>query len=374
MQPARLGAVILCLNAATLLGTLVLAPPACAQTIETPQQTNERIRAASGAARSAPHDYTVGPGDLISVQVFDVPELSRDVRVSQTGTISLPLVKVHLRAAGLTESQIEQKIAEVLESEGLVTQPQVSVAVKEKKSNPITIVGAVAHPMVYQADGPVTLIEALAQAGGIAADASDTVIVTRPGLAPLDDTADANPREPPAISPQDVAPADSNPAKPPAASQTPSSSNADTITVNLNELLEGGNTRSNIPLRGGDIVTVPHAGIIYVLGAVKKPGGYVVSNDRMQLTALKVLSLAGGLDNAAKSEQAIIVRRDGSGQQHEVPLNLKRVMKLQSEDVRLEPSDVLVVPKSGAREAMLKTAALALTIGSSIAIFRLAYR
>ena len=93
-------------------------------------------------------------------------ELSRDVRVSQTGTIGLPLMPVRLHVKGLTETQAEQKIAEVLQANGLVTHPEVSVAVKERKSKPITVVGAVPHPMVYQAERPITLLEVLAEAGG----------------------------------------------------------------------------------------------------------------------------------------------------------------------------------------------------------------
>ncbi len=82
----------------------------------------------------------------MSISVFDVPELTRDVRVSQTGTISIPLVPVRLEVSGLTEVQAEQKIAEVLESNGLVSHPEVGVVVKEHKSQPITIVGAVSPP------------------------------------------------------------------------------------------------------------------------------------------------------------------------------------------------------------------------------------
>src|SRR5262249_55001746 len=180
MQPARLGALTLCVVGG-LLGTLALAPPSSAQTIVgTPQQANERIKELSASIRSQPHDYVIGVGDVLTVEVFEVPELSREVRVSLTGTIGLPLVPVRLRVSGLTELQAEEKIAEVLEANGLVSNPRVSVNAKERKSKPITIVGAVAHPMVYQMDGPVTLLEVLAQAGGIATDAGDTIIITRP--------------------------------------------------------------------------------------------------------------------------------------------------------------------------------------------------
>jgi len=378
MQPARLGAWGCCLVSIALLAAL-LALPGSAQTVETPQQTNERIRSLSAAARVLPpHDYVIGNGDLLSIQVFDVQELSREVRVSQTGTIGIPLVPVRLHISGLTESQAEIKIAEVLEANGLVSHPQVSVAVKEKKSKPITIVGAVAHPMVYQADRQVSLVEVLAEAGGIAGDAGDSVIITRAETDPA-----ADPLEPPALGTQDAAPAASaatpvaNSNDPPAAASPSTSADplppplSSTITVNLNQILERGDTSSNIILRPGDVVTVPHAGIVYALGAVTRPGGFVVSNDRGQLTTLKLLSLAGGLDRAAKGDHAIIVRRDSSGQQHQVEIDLKRILKFQSEDVRLQPSDILYIPKSAAKQALIKTAEISLAVGTGVVIYRL---
>jgi protein involved in polysaccharide export with SLBB domain len=284
----------------------------------------------------------------------------------------------------------------------LVSHPEVSVAVKEKKSKPITIVGAVIHPMVYQADRQVTLLDVLAEAGGITADASDSVIVTRAEADPSDDAS-----TPPLISPQDAAPtpvpADSAPApsasqpifpssaEPPAvsaaaapvraASATLPGASVDAqaapppisniITVNLNQILETGNTSNNIVLMPGDIVTVPHGGIVYALGAVNRPGGFAVSNDRGQLTALKLLSLAGGLDRYAKSDRAVIVRKDASGQQREVEVDLKRVMKFESEDVRLQPSDILYVPKSGVKQALIRTGELTLAVGTGVVIYRL---
>src|SRR5258708_7356068 len=147
---------------------------------ETPQQVNDCIHTLTmGSKSSAPHDYVIGNGDLLDISVFHVPELSKEVRVSQTGTISIPLIPVRLRIAGLSETQAEEKIAELLEANGLVSHPEVGVAVKEHRSQPITVVGAVMRPMVYQADRDVTLLEVLAEAGGISNDAGDTVIVTR---------------------------------------------------------------------------------------------------------------------------------------------------------------------------------------------------
>jgi polysaccharide biosynthesis/export protein len=392
MQSARLGAAVLCLVASALFVTLVLAPPSSAQTVETSQQTNERIRALAAASHvPPPRDYVIGSGDVVSVQVFEVPELSRDLRVSQTGTIGIPLVPVRLHVSGLTEIQAERKIAEVLEANGLVSHPEVSVTVKEKKSRPITVVGAVGHPMVYQADRQVTLIEVIAEAGGIAADAGDSVIITRPDL----DTS-SDPLAPPALAPEDTVaapgqdaipqPNASSPsaATPPSSPATSAGSAADppqtmpppltnTITINLSQILETGDMKNNIVLLPGDVVTIPHAGIVYVLGAVGRPGGYTVSNDRAQLTTLKLLSLAGGLNRTAKSTHAVIVRKDRNGQQHEVEVDLRKVMKFEAEDVQLRPSDILYVPNSGAKQALVKAGELSLAIGTGVLIYRLLY-
>ncbi len=401
MQPAKLGAAVWCLVSGAVLLALSLSPACPAQTggaqpaLETPQQVNERIRQLSAPLRMIPHDYVIGPGDLLEIFVFDVQELSREVRVSQTGTIGIPLVPVRLHVAGLTESQAGQKIAEVLEANGLVTHADVTISVKEHKSKPITIVGAVPHPMVYEADRQVTLLEVLAEAGGISNDAGDTVIVARPAQEPVPDGG-----EPPEIGPEQlptrqpttgaaqVSPDSSSAGAQNATSQqsapaVPSASNSslqpdpppltNTITVNLSELMESGDTKNNIALQAGDIVTVPHAGIVYVLGAVNRAGAYVLSNDRAQLTTLKILALAGGMTRTAKSDKAVIVRKDSQGQQHEVYVDLKKVLNRKAEDLQLQPSDILYVPESGSKQALLRTAQLGLALGTGIALYRIAY-
>ena len=399
----------LCAVAATLLGVPSIASAQQNVTVgETPQQVNDRIRTLTmGSNRSAPHDYVIGSGDLLDISVFDVPELSKEVRVSQTGTINIPLIPVRLRVAGLSETQAEEKIAELLEANGLVSHPEVGVVVKEHRSQPITIVGAVMHPMVYQADRDVTLLEVLAEAGGIANDAGDTVIVTRhklfsmvevpnpqtapataaPGSGeppPLDPLAvaepaekkvDTSPKAPPFPSAEELAHA--NPTAPPTIADTagdPPSPGATSITINLNDLLETGDTRNNILLHAGDVITVPHAGIVYVLGAVARPGGFVVSNDRTQLTTLKVLSLAGGLTNIAKTQHAVIIRKDDTGKQTETQVDLKKVLNRQSEDITMHASDILFVPDDRTKQALIKAGEIALGIGAAVAVFRLAYR
>jgi polysaccharide export outer membrane protein len=405
MQPVRLGAGMLCLVSTTLLG-LVLAPSSRAQAVlETPQQTNDRIRELSATARMAPHDYVIGNGDMLAIEVFDVKELSRDVRVSQTGSIGIPLVPVRLHVSGLTETQAEQKIAEVLAANGLVSHAEVSVTVKERKSKPITVVGAVAHPVVYQADRQITLLEVLAEAGGLSNDAGDEVIITRPAQ-----TMSFDDSEPPPIGAVDAVPAKSQPiqheakpgdtAAPPSASSlsavaveppelsaqsnsseksingasAPSASTAaDTITVNLYQLMEAGNTRNNLVLQAGDVVTVPHAGIVYVLGAVGRPGGFVLTNDREQMNTLKILALAGGFTRTAKTDHAVVIRKDAQGQQHEVTLDLKKILNRQAEDVQLQPSDILYIPDSAAKQAILRSLEFGIALGSGIALYRLAY-
>ena len=404
MQPARLGAWVWYLVSTALLAALVALPSSAQTVVETSQQTNDRIRALSAASRALPpHDYVIGNGDLLAVQVFDVQELNREVRVSQTGTIGIPLVPVRIHVSGLTETQAQLKIAEVLEANGLVSHPDVSVTVKEHKSKPITIVGAVPHPMVYQADRQVTLIEVLAEAGGISNDAGNTVIISRLEADPVSEaeppainSSDAAPAPLPEIAPNSAPDAPRTPAGPThspspddtgrAAAGTSSSAPspksidppdplppaiANTITVNLGRILETGDTSSNVVLQPGDVVTVPHAGIVYALGAVARPGGFVIANDRGQLTTLKLLSLAGGLERTAKSDHAVIVRRDANGEQHQVDVNLAKVLKFQAEDVRLQPSDILYVPKSATKQALIKAAELGTVIGTSLVIYRL---
>jgi polysaccharide biosynthesis/export protein len=400
---ARLGGRRYSLPGVALLLLFHRASCASAQEVSlagTPQQANERIRALGQVSKAGPHEYVIGNGDLLSISVFDVPELTREVRVSQTGTISIPLVPARLHVAGLTEIQTEQKIADVLEANGLVSHPEVGVAVKEHRSKPITVVGAVTHPMVYEAERSVTLLEVLAEAGGITSDAGDTVIVTRaraatfievPNPSPIPDAApgaSVAPGDSPALPPPDEkssAP-DSKAAFPSAQemaqnsvpqAQTPGPAppqpSGNIVTINLNELLEGGDTRNNIPLQAGDVVTVPHAGIVYVLGAVNKPGGFVLSNDRTQLTTMKVLALAGGLTRIAKMDHAVILRKDEQGKQQETAVDLKKVIDRQAEDLKMRASDILYVPDSRGKEVLYQALQIGMAVGSAVAIYRVAY-
>ena len=375
------------------------ASSVCAQDVSvvgTQKETNDKIRTMGESAKTAPHEYTIGNGDLLSISVFDVPELTREVRVSQNGTISMPLVPTRLHVAGLTEMQAEQMIADVLEANGLVTHAEVGVNVKEHRSRPITVVGAVVHPMVYEADHSVTLLEVLAEAGGISNDAGDTIIITRAHAATFIPVGSpATPMSEPAPgaatsgtadiaaepTPSSGASAATNVAGSPssdksttvAAPDSQATQTGNLLTINLNDLLETGDTKNNITLQAGDIVTVPHAGIVYVLGAVTKPGGYVLSNDRAELTTMKVLSLAGGNTNIAKMSQAVIIRKDSQGKQTQTPVDLEKVLKLQSEDLQMRASDILYIPTNKSKAVLIQAVQIAVAVGTATAIYRLAY-
>jgi len=332
------------------LTTLLLlgsAPAFPQQRLETPQETNERIRQLASVMQVKQGDYVIGSGDLVRIDVFDVPELSREARVSRSGHISLPLIPTKIRAQGLTAFQLEEKLAELLQVNGLVSHPQVSVGVREQRSQPITVVGAVRKPVVYQALRQTTLLEVLSEAGGVADDAGSTVIVTRAVHEPSSNEQDGN------------------------GETGESAATLKTIPIKLNDLLVAGNTNFNIPLLPGDVVTVPRAGIVYVLGAVQRSGGFVLQNFQEDMTALRILALAGGFKGTAKPRQSVILRKElDTGKREEVRVDLKKVMERKTEDVRLYPDDILFIPDSTGLKALRRTGEIALGVGTGAAIYR----
>src|SRR5712672_2514839 len=221
----RIGMFVLLASPVILAQQQKSLPPAKAAVppaqVDTRAELNDRIAQLAIAASVKQGDYVIGSGDLLTVEVFDVPELSRDVRVNETGFISLPLIPVKVHVAGLTTFQLQDKLAELLQTNGLVSTPQVSVSLKEQHSQPITVIGAVKAPMVIQAVRQTTLLQVLSQAGGVSEDAGSTVIVTRPPSVPAGSE-------------------DSETAKVPSDSQT--------YTISLSDLLESGNSTFNIPI------------------------------------------------------------------------------------------------------------------------------
>jgi len=317
---------------------------------ETPKQANEKIQQLASLARTRPVDTPIGAGDLLHIDVFDVPELSRELRVSDTGDISFPLIPGRIHAAGLTPFQLEAQLEQVLLENGLVSHPQVSVFIKEQNSQPISIVGAVSHPMVYQVIRPTTLLEVLAAAGGVSDDAGSVVIVTRP----------AHPDDPKSEStnlPDDPR------------------SNQEIITVRLQDLLDSGDSRFNIAVYGGDVISVPKAGIVYVMGAgVAQPGGYVLQGHGDQITVLRALALAHGLTGFARSDDAVIMRTNPmTGQKDQIPVRIKQIEKHKADDLAMKSNDILYVPDSAGRKILARGGEAAFGIGTGVAIYRAAY-
>jgi polysaccharide export outer membrane protein len=314
---------------------------------ETTQQTNARIQELANLTRSPLADTPLGAGDLIHVEVFDVPELSRDVRISVSGEIGFPLIHERVRAAGLTPFELEQKIQDILSQGGLVSHPQVSVFVKEQVSQPVTIIGAVGHPMTYQVVRPTTLLELIANAGGIADIAGTEILVTRSTLRevvkPISDTTNGG-----------------------------SDSEAQTIRIQLQDLLNTENTTFNILVQGGDVVNVPPAGMVYILGrGVTQPGGYVLQSRGEQTTVLKAVALAHGLGGYAKPDDAVIYRMNPkTGVREAIPVHIKQIEKNKSEDVAMKSNDILYVPDNLALKIAVQAAQAAVSIGSGLLVYR----
>jgi polysaccharide export outer membrane protein len=327
---------------------LVLYPCLWASAQETPQQTNDKIQQLAGLARASAVETPIGIGDLIHIDVFDVPELSRDVRVSNTGEISYPLIPGKVQVAGLTQAQLEDKFRQLLIDNGLVSHPQVSVSIREQNSQPISVIGAVGHPVVYQVLRPTTLLEVLAAAGGVSDNAGSEILITR--------------------KPRGEA---SSGLKPASISDSPEPE-SQIITIHLQDLLESGNPAFNIPVYGGDVVSVPRAGIVYVMGAgISQPGGYVLQSHGEQITVLKAVALAHGLTSFSKSNDAVILRNNPvTGQKENIPVHIKQIENRKADDVPMKANDILYVPDSAGKKALARTGEAAIGIGTGAAIYR----
>jgi polysaccharide export outer membrane protein len=269
-------------------------------------------RPAPVAPQTAPSDgdYRVGPGDRLSVAVLQMPDFKSSVRVSQQGAISLPLLGI-VQVAGLSAAEVEQKLADELRRK-YVRDPQVSVQVDEIESHPISVVGAVAEPGIFQVRGPMNLLAVLSLAKGVSDTAGNRVLVVR---------------------------ADSATAP---------------LELDLKQLLESGDPRLNVVVNPGDIVKVPSAPLVYIVGEFKKPGAFPFPRgDR--LTVLRALALGEGLGPLAAKKDALIMRTGPDGTQTEIGIRLDRIIKAEEPDPVLQANDVLFVPGSGGKAAAQAT-------------------
>jgi polysaccharide export outer membrane protein len=144
-----------------------------------------------------------------------------------------------------------------------------------------------------------------------------------------------------------------------------------TITVDLWDLLNSPIPKDNIMVRGGDVVTVPRAGIFYVVGAVTRPGGFILSNDAEQMTALKALALAAGVTSTSKANEAVIVRKDpATGISKEIPVNLKKLLERKGPDAKMQANDILFVPDSARKHALHRATDVIIALTSGLALTR----
>jgi len=292
----------------------------------------ELQRTSESALQPSAQDYVISSDDHLDIYVLDVPEVSRVCRVTSDGTITLPLLSDPIVVAGLTPAQLSNKISEHLRASGMVANARVTVQVKESRVQSITVTGAVRRPQVYSLFGKTTLLDAVSQAEGLAEDAGNVAVVAR-GPTALRTLG----RE--AIS---------------AAKAGDQSTPPRSVRVDLKRLLEDGDASLNLDLYPGDRVTVQRAGIIYVVGAVNRAGGFVLKNDREQMTVLKAIALAESLKSTATPRKAMIIRKNPqlAGASEEIPVNLTTILAGHTPDLPLLASDILFVPDSSSKKAL----------------------
>lgn len=290
--------------------------------------------------------YILGPDDQLAIRVLDLEEFAegatgkdRVYRIDLRGQINLPLVG-RLRAGGRTIEQFEGDLTKRLTE--YLKNPSVSVYVAEYKSQPVSILGQVQTPGVHQLQGRRTLLEVISLAGGLKPEAGYRIKITRRmeyGAIPLG-TAKAD-----------------------------STGQFSVAEVSVKRILNAETPEDNIAIQPFDVISVPKAEIVYVVGNVKKSGGFILG-DREQVTALQALSLAEGLDKEAATNSAKILRRPAEGNERvEIAVALGDILKGRKPDVAMEPEDILFVPSSTGKKLASRSLEAAIAIGTGIAIF-----
>jgi polysaccharide biosynthesis/export protein len=247
-------------------------------------------------------DYKIGTKDLLEIKVFELPELNQTVRVAEDGSISLALLG-RIEASGLTAQELEKKLAAVLNQQ-YTKVAHVTVFIREFQK--VSVLGAVGKPGMFEIVGPMTLLQVIAQAGGLTAQAMSEVYVYR--------------REP--------------------------GGQKNTITISLDDLIRNGNTSANIELQPNDVVNIPIEQMltVYVYGEVKTPGAIQYKQSK-QITLLQAIAQAGGTTEWASTSRVIIKKKEKqTGKEMQRTVNLKTIISGQSYDVALEEGDIVIVP------------------------------
>ena len=263
----------------------------------------------------------LGPGDLVEVSVYNVPELSTKARVSNSGDVYLPLID-YVHVGDLTIEEAQTLIAKRLSDGGFVRSPHVTIFVDEASSQGVTIFGEVTKPGIYPNLGDHKLYELVSEAGGFTASAAKRVsIIRRNQSQPLN-----------VILPKNLA-------------DDPS---------------------SNVDIMPGDTINVPRAPVIYVVGDVGRPSGLLVDNG--SLTVLQALALAGGTNRTAKMGGVRIIRKGPTGMT-ETQVPLKKMLEAKAPDIPLQADDILFIPVSGGRLMAARTFEAAMSLATSVSIY-----
>lgn len=337
--------------------------------LETTQDYNRRlehlrrqfVRSSEGSGGA---DYHIGANDLLEINVFEAPEFNRALRVSASGEITMPLLG-EVQSVGLTARELERVLEDRLRR--YMKDPHVGVFVSSIQSHPVSVAGAVKKPGVFQIQQPRSLLEMLSMAEGLADDAGDDVLVMRGAGLRVGKNSAIAASEPNAASSSTL---EEPPPAPSASGREDASSEKDTIRINLKNLLESGDERFNVAIYPGDIIDVTRAGIVYVVGDVKKPGGFVMKSHE-QMSVLKAIALAEGFTSTSAKGRTRIIRTDQStGQKTEVLVDLDKILAGKSPDPPLNAADIVFVPNSAAKSAFYRGSEAALATISGLIIFR----
>jgi polysaccharide export outer membrane protein len=271
----------------------------------------------------AAHPLQISAGDLLDLSVFDTPELSTKLRVDEHGAVTLPLGGV-LPVSGMTAEEAGHAVEARFRETDILKDPHVSVTVLEYATQGVTVLGEVKNPGVYPLLGAHGLLDLISAAGGVTPNAGKAVTITH--------------REDP-DHPEIV-----------------------------NVASKAGSTATfNVDVRPGDTIMVSHAGIVYVLGDVGKPGGFLIENND-RLTVLEAIALAQGTNRTASLNHTRLIRKTDAGRE-EVPVPLKKILASNAPDQMLADGDILFVPGSGPKNALRDIESI-LPSAASAAIYR----
>ena len=287
-------------------------------------------------------DYLMGPGDQVTIHVVDMDEFAgRLFRIDPSGLVDLPLVG-RVQAGGLSTEQFKSALSQKLSR--YINDPQIAVNLSDSQNRTVSVLGSVNSPGLRPMQGPRHLMDVLSEAGGARTDAGAKVIVTRDvrwGALPL------------------------------ATAHPDSTKRFTTASLSLADLLAGKNPSDNILIEPGDVISIPKEEIVYVLGSVKRAGGFPMSS-RDSLSVLKALTLAEGTGpDAAPSKARILRARPGNdGHPEEIPVDISKVLKNRDADVPLFADDILYIPNSSVRSTSRRAAEAMLQVATGVIIYR----